>query len=259
MNYEKIISFDICADMGFFKKPDINEKIYLTYNILHRPAVLGILGAIAGLKGYEKNNVFPCYYNDLKHLRVGIEPLNHSTGNYTKFTTTYNNTTGFASSEDGGNLMITEQTLLKPAFRCFILLNRENPVENTLFENIKKQHAVFIPYLGKNDYSAWWNKEDVREYEVKKFDFDSNFTIKTIFLKQNPLIQQVVIKKFSFSLSNSAKVGSFFYFERLPIGFNERLYQYELGEFAYTDYLIAKDSEIDNLFQISESETIQLN
>ena len=45
----KLISFDLCADMGFLKKPDINEKIYLTYNMLHKPALLGILGAIIGL------------------------------------------------------------------------------------------------------------------------------------------------------------------------------------------------------------------
>ena len=51
---QKLISFDLKAEFGFFKKPDIND-IYLTYNMLHKPALLGILGAVIGLQGYQKN------------------------------------------------------------------------------------------------------------------------------------------------------------------------------------------------------------
>lgn len=49
-----LISFDLRADFGVFKKPDVNEGLQLTFNMLHRPALLGILGAIAGLEGYQK-------------------------------------------------------------------------------------------------------------------------------------------------------------------------------------------------------------
>jgi CRISPR-associated protein Cas5h len=48
----KLVSFDLKADFGFFKKPDINDGLYLTYNMLHKPTLLGILGAIVGLQGY---------------------------------------------------------------------------------------------------------------------------------------------------------------------------------------------------------------
>lgn len=66
---QKLISFDLKAEMGFFKKPDINDGIYLTYNMLHKPALLGILGAIIGLKGYEKKGIMPEYYSRLEHLK----------------------------------------------------------------------------------------------------------------------------------------------------------------------------------------------
>ena len=46
MNNQRLISFDIQADFGFFKKPDYNDGVLLTYNMLHKPALLGILGAI---------------------------------------------------------------------------------------------------------------------------------------------------------------------------------------------------------------------
>ena len=46
MNNQRLISFDIQADFGFFKKPDYNDGVLLTYNMLHKPALLGILPAV---------------------------------------------------------------------------------------------------------------------------------------------------------------------------------------------------------------------
>ncbi|MDD3772535.1 MAG: CRISPR-associated protein Cas5, partial [Weeksellaceae bacterium] len=51
---EKLISIDLKADFGFFRKPDTNNTINLSYNIIHKPAILGILGAIIGLEGYTE-------------------------------------------------------------------------------------------------------------------------------------------------------------------------------------------------------------
>ena len=39
MNNQRLISFDIQADFGFFKKPDYNDGVLLTYNMLHKPAL----------------------------------------------------------------------------------------------------------------------------------------------------------------------------------------------------------------------------
>ena len=139
---QRLISFDLKAEMGFLKKPDINDGLYLTYNMLHKPALLGILGAIAGMKGYEKNGEFPEYYTKLKHLKIGIQPLDSDKGNFTKEILSYNNSTGFASNEKGGNLIITEQILLKPSYRCFLLLNIDNKDENVLYENIEKHKEI---------------------------------------------------------------------------------------------------------------------
>lgn len=65
----KVISFDLFADFGFFKKPFSNEKLdlYLTFNMLHKPALLGILGAILGLSGYKKKERFQNTTNFLIH------------------------------------------------------------------------------------------------------------------------------------------------------------------------------------------------
>ena len=153
---KKLISFTIKAEKGFLKKPDINDGIYLTYNMLHKPAILGILGAIIGLDGYQKNGALPEYYKELKNIPVGIKPVGDEKGNFQKTKITYNNTTGLASNEEGGNLIITEQTLIKPSYKIYLLLDLENENENKLYHNIKEQKAEYLPYLGKNDYSLWW-------------------------------------------------------------------------------------------------------
>lgn len=72
---KKLISFTIKAEFGFFKKPDINDKIFISYNMIHKPSLLGILGAIMGYDGYVQSKdttQFPEYYQKLKAIRVAI-------------------------------------------------------------------------------------------------------------------------------------------------------------------------------------------
>jgi len=255
---KKVISFDLYADMGFLKKPDINEKVYLTYNMLHKPCVLGILGAIAGLKGFTKNNEFPEYYKTFKDIPVGIKPIGEGCerGNFTKNVTTYTNTIGFANAD--GNLIVSEQTLIRPAYRIFLLLDLEKENEQTLYNRIRQQEASFIPYLGKNDYSAWWYKEDVKEYSFKKFEGGEEFQIETIFIKEGALVNHVAEYQAQFRNNLSFLNGSFMYFEKLPIGYNPKLYQYDYADFAYTDWRLSKDSFLENLYKV-DNLIVQLN
>lgn len=255
---QRLISFDLRAEMGFLKKPDINDGIYLTYNILHKPALLGILGAISGMKGYEKNGEFPEYYQRLKHLKIGVQPLNSDKGNYTKEIVSYNNGTGFASSEEGGNLIITEQILLKPSYRCFLLLDLDNPDEKTLYGNIIAYKAEFLPYLGKNDFSAWW--VDAKEYrDADSFVFDHDFNIASIFHKTDA-VSQFVARSMSMR-SEEAKQMPFLYFEKLPICFDEKLYQYNYADFVYTNARLKTDvrsNVVGDFYKINDNEIVQL-
>jgi len=255
---KKVISFDLYADMGFLKKPDINEKIYLTYNMLHKPCVLGVLGAIVGLKGFTKNNEFPEYYKKLKDIPIGIKPIGKGCehGNFAKNVTTYTNTIGFANAD--GNLIVSEQTLINPAYRIFLLLDLEKVDEQTLYNRIQQQEATYIPYLGKNDYSAWWYKEEMKEYNFRKFEGGVDFKIDTIFIKETPIVNTIVEYQSRFRNNLSFLNGSFMYFEKLPIHYNEKLYQYDYADFAYTDWLLSKDSFIENLYEV-DNLFIQLN
>ena len=254
MANEKLISFDLKADFGFFKKPDYNDGLLLSYNMLHKPALLGILGAIAGMAGYQRKGEMPEYYVKLQDLMISIEPLEHEKGNFQKSSVKYTNTVGYANQD--GTLLIEETMLIRPAYRCYLLLDIENQDHERLFTYIKAGNAEYIPYLGKNEYQAWIDGT-ATEYTYSKFEPTSEFKIDTLFVKEGSIRKQKVIPRFSFTTNSMINQGSYCYFERLPIGFNEQLRQYELNNFAYTNWMLKQDAVIENLYEIKDEANIK--
>lgn len=253
-----LVSFDLKAEMGFFKKPDINDGVYLTYNLIHKPALLGIFGAMLGLRGFEKNSQLPEYYEKLKHLKIGIQPLNSSNGNYEKQIVSYNNSTGFASEESGGNLIITEQILIKPSFRCFVLLDVNDELEAKLYDYVMNYRAEYLPYLGKNEFSAWWT--DAKEYDrCNEFDFSTNYKVVSIFAKTDAVNKHVA--NAVMSMMKKATTAPFMYFEKLPVAYSNELFQYEYADFVYSNATFERNmnmSEMGKFYLINNTDIIQL-
>jgi len=242
----KIITFIINSDFGILKKPDINDY-YLTYNMLHKPALLGILGSIAGLKGYTENGKLPEYYNLLKDLKLSIKPLKDNKGNFSKTMIGYNNSVGYANKD--GNLQIYEQVLLKPSYKCYIELDIENEIQKTLFNNILNCESYYIPYLGKNENYLWWS--EAKEITIEEYK-DTSIKISSIFIKENLLKDNIALDLLNYDS------GKFIYFERLPYCFDENMFQYVLKDFVYTNNEFKFKSPLSNLFKTSEDEIIQL-
>ncbi len=269
---QKLISFDLIADMGFLKKPDINKDVYLTFNIIHKPAVLGILGAISGMSGF--NNLsgekdFPEYYKSLHKIPMGVQPIGKycNNGIFDKTIIQYNNSTGLASKEDGGNLIVSEQTLINPAYRIFLLLDMKNEVEAKLYDCICNQEAEYIPYLGKNDYSAWWYLKDVqndngdimfqgvKEYESIEDSFNEDYKVETVFIKKQAVIDSVIEDDSDddFGEFELSDFGTYMYFEKLPTEYCPQLYQYKYADFALTDSKLKAGSlPAKNLFHLRD-------
>lgn len=265
----KLISIDLYADFGCLKKPDTNDPVYLTFNMLHKPALLGILGAIAGLEGFsepppkskkrkgkdlfseqEPKPIVAPYYEALKGLKIGIRPLRHENGNFSKTILTYNNGVGYANIQAGvpGNLMVTEQMLIAPAYRCFILFEKEDEVLKKLFDNLKNKDAEYLPYLGKNEFSVWW--KDWQEYIIREFTpGERSFEIHSVFIKEEPVKDGKVRQPYKVD-----GISSFMYFENLPVGYDEQLMQYEYSAFAFTDCQLKQDYPVGHLYQLTDTE-----
>jgi CRISPR-associated protein Cas5h len=246
----KLISFDLKADFAFFRKPDTNATINLSYNIIHRPAVLGILGAIIGLEGYKEKGKMPQYYDVLKDVRIGIEPLNHDKGNYTKTNIKYSNTVGYANK--GTNFLTEELTLVNPEYRIYLLLDETEDNQKQLAENLKKGCAEFIPYLGKNEFTAWWSSESYKEYHSSENETpNGSVKVRTIFQKET-VLKNNMEAPFPDLLNFDHTESPFIYFERLPRDFDLTLMQYDLSEFAFSNYQIKNAQTLKNLYFVDE-------
>ncbi|MDR2790294.1 MAG: type I-B CRISPR-associated protein Cas5b [Campylobacteraceae bacterium] len=157
----RALSFKLGGKSAFFKKPDVNEYVYFTYNNIHKPALLGLLGAIIGLGGHAqlfkqngrlKSNGYPEFYEKLRHLKIAITPLAPK-GYFSKKVQVFNNSVGYASHEMGGNLIVREQWLENPLWQIMIL-DDESEAYKKSEKYLLESRAVFIPYLGKNDHFA---------------------------------------------------------------------------------------------------------
>lgn len=155
------VKFRLSGDAACFRKPDVNEQVYFTYNNIHRIALLGLLGAILGLKGYrnhclfgEEQKEFPEFYERLAGLKVALIP-EAARGYFAKKVQYFNNSVGYASQEVGGNLQVFEQWLEKPVWTVYLTRGTVTvELWDKLVEYLTRQKCVYIPYLGKNDFPA---------------------------------------------------------------------------------------------------------
>ncbi len=247
---QKLISIDLKADFGFFRKPDVNNTVNLSYNMLHKPALLGIFGAIIGLEGYKEKGKMPTYFDALKSVKIGVEPLLHEKGNYQKTSIKYSNTVGYANN--GSTYLTEEATLIKPAYRVYALLDLEDENHTLLYENLQEGKAEFLPYFGKNEFVAWWEKESFVEYDFDVIEKPlEDIKIKTLFLKQDIVKENKATPIFNF-MTFMDEETPFMYFERLPKGFDTTLFQYKIGDYALTTFQLKQSIGIDNLYFLNQ-------
>ena len=216
----KTISFKLSGKFAHFKKPDVNSYAYFTYSHIHKVALLGIFGAILGLRGYRNSKGdLPEFYEKLKDFKVSIIPKKPY---FTKKIITFNNSVGYASKEEGGNLIVREQWLENPEWEILILENESNEFKE-LKDRLFKKEFAFIPYLGKNDHFA--NISDVKEVELKETSRD--------------LVCISLAKKDDIILKKSTRIGEkFFYEEYLPVRLKEKFLIYEYEKMILSSWIV---------------------
>lgn len=212
----KALKFILSGKTAFFKVPMVNSVCYFTYGNIHKPALLGMFGAILGYKGYgyEITN-FPEYYEKLKDVKISIVP-NSENGYFNKKFQQFNNSVGYASQEQGGNLIVKEQWLEDPSWTIYIMLN--NDESQKLADMIIHSQCVYIPYLGENDHPATIEKAEY--VEVKNVDAE-NLTIQSLSLSE--------------ALDFDQDEMDFKYEEYLPLTLNLETNHHELKKFILTN------------------------
>lgn len=221
------LKFTLSGKTAFFKKPDVNTYYYFTYGNIHKVALLGILGAISGYKGYNQQKfegtTYPEFYEKLKDIKVGIVPKNEN-GYIPKKVQVFNNSVGYASKELGGNLIVKEQWLENPEWDIYILI--EGELEKKLADRIINLKTTYIPYLGKNDHIA--NIKNVETIEdINKIN--NSDKIDSLFIKNNfefvPTCDEF----------DDEYVPIYKYEEMLPIALEKTTNKYILETFVYSN------------------------
>ncbi|AJA48712.1 CRISPR-associated protein Cas5, subtype I-B/HMARI [Clostridium pasteurianum DSM 525 = ATCC 6013] len=230
----QVIRFKLSGKTAFFKKPDVNTYYYFTYGTIHKIAVLGIMGSILGLGGYNKqsenskNEVYPEFYEKLKESKIAIITCNDK-GYITKKVQSFNNSVGYASLEQGGNLIVKEQWLQEPKWIIYVKIDEATEKFAEMLENKK---AMFIPYLGKNDHFA--DITEPKRLNLKKSD-NSN-TVDSLFITKNFQVGNATINR---------KILSWKYQEYLPVSLDEELNQYQFEDFTATNKKVLSNSNVD--------------
>lgn len=239
----KILKFTLKGKTAFFKKPDVNTYLYFTYGNIHRVALLGIFGAILGYKGYnqmkthkpsKKSNkdecdIFPEFYSRLKNIKVSIVS-NNEKGFIPKKVQVFNNSVGYASKEQGGNLIIKEQWLENPSWDIYVLVDNEE--SERISEYILNHKCVYEPYLGKNDHYA-----DIEAPElVEESSIQEITSIEKIdSLCPKRLFEIDISTDELDDFSDDEIMENFKYEEQLPIGLDENTNMYILETLMYTN------------------------
>ncbi|WP_042274349.1 type I-B CRISPR-associated protein Cas5b [[Clostridium] dakarense] len=245
----KALKFNLSGKTAFFKKPEVNTYLYFTYGTIHKVALMGIIGSCLGLGGYNQQNKeddYPEFYEKLKDLKFAIVPKNEG-GYINKKVQVFNNSVGYASKEEGGNLIVKEQWLENPAWDIYILLDNSDICKN-IEKRFSERKFIYIPYLGKNDHVA--NIIDVQVIEDIKEVSDFN-KLDSIFVKEEfEFIKDDGFDDFDFG--DLDKEVEFKYQEKLPYKLELSTNQYILKTFIYTNMKVAKitDSKVysvDNL------------
>lgn len=227
----KVAKFTLSGKTAFFKRPDVNTYFYFSYGHIHKVALLGILGSIIGLGGYthmsllseKKKMIYPEFYEELKDLEIAIIP-NKPNGVISKKIITFNNSVGYASKEDGGNLIVREQWLQNPSWDIYIMLNTERA--NQIAEYLVERKAVFIPYLGKNDHMA-----DIENVEIiEASECTDQDKIDSFFIKSDAKLKAETI-----SFDEAPKESIYKYEEIMPIAIDENLNNYIFSTFIKTN------------------------
>lgn len=219
----KALKFTLSGKTAFFRRPEFNTYYYFTFGNIHKVALLGIFGAILGYQGYNNTTDLPEFYQKLKDIKISILPQNKK-GYFSKKMQYYNNSVGYASKQQGGNLIIKEQWLENVCWDIVVLLDNEEA--NKLSKAIISKKCIFIPYLGKNDHPANITDSVIINLENRNLDEE---TIDCLFPKGD--FEEADID-----------IDFYKYQESLPIGLNEKTGLYEYMTFIHTNLYMDEGS-----------------
>lgn len=247
-----ILRFTLSGSQAFFKKPDVNAYCYFTYGHIHKVALMGMFGAILGYGGYnamamkdkKDRGEYPEFYERLKGIRISILPICKK-GSFDKKVVEFNNSVGYASKEQGGNLIVKQQWLEEPKWQIYLAVDCEE--SKKIADAMINKKCVYMPYLGSNNHPA---------------DISDIFMISGEPEEHPSQIQSLYIKKYA-ELDSEDEDDWFKYEEMLPIGLDKELNMYIFEKMVFTDMKVLKCNtkdifKVDDIYSVLPKKTMNI-
>ncbi|MEL7566485.1 MAG: type I-B CRISPR-associated protein Cas5b [Dehalobacterium sp.] len=228
----KSLCLNLSGPLACFRQPDVNTQVYFTYNNIHKVALLGLLGAVLGLKGYcntklhgQEEQIFPEFYAKLSSMQVSVVP-NGRNGYFTKKIQYFNNSVGYASKEQGGNLQVREQWLENPSWTIFLAQhNLAQVLWYKLCSSLLQGQCVYLPYLGRNDFPA--QIDDVHMVDLTP---SRQSRIDSLFLYEGDL-----------KTLGGGGPAQYLFIETAPVGLAPNYNFYEFGRYIFTNSVVPEE------------------
>lgn len=221
----EILKFKISGMGATFTRPYINST-FTSYSHIHKVAILGLLGAVIGIQK-EKNlyvDSLPPFYTQLKNFKISIVPKK------AKFPSKVSNITETSGMfNKNSTFLVAYEELIRPEWDIYVYGEDEN--FSKIKDYILNRKSVFIPYLGKNHFEAKISNMKLIEDQPLTNEIcrvDSLFREKDVESIQVEQESNIYLK------------------EGLPIGINNKTFQYDEDIFVFTDGLV-KLSNLDNI------------
>lgn len=226
------LRFTLSGKDAFFKKPEVNTYNYFTFGQIHKVVLLGMFGAVLGYGGYAQKKwkkptknepvveEYPEFYEKLRELKISIVPRNER-GYIPKKVQIFNNSVGYASGEQGGNLIVKEQWLENPSWEIYLLLDCSEAEQ--IADYLLQGRCIYFPYLGKNDHPA--DITNVKKVSIE--EVSSDMTVLSCMYPKK--IGEIIFP------DDEDEREVFKYQEKLPVRLNGYTNLYEYDTFCYTN------------------------
>lgn len=231
------------GNFGFFRRSDVRAYSYkvtkpfgereYSYSHIHKITIMGILGAIIGLEGYNQQKIkkifsiddyfLPEFYRKLEKLKIGIVP-NSESANFEKTYAEFVEAQGYLNK--GNSLGVIEQWLTSPSWDIYLDLSEvDSEISEKIHHYLENKLTEFIPYIGKNDHPLV--VKNVEKIELLP-DEDEVVIHSLMKIDDDEFLEEIVE-------DIEETEATFLFVEENPISLNNETSLYEFGRIVSTD------------------------
>ena len=166
---KKLIVFDVASSFAFFRK-NFSTTYALTFAVIPRSAVEGLIGSILGLSRLDFPNLLESskiaiqLMSAVRKLNMKYMHINHDWWNETL--NHYLNNIQFVLQKTRAQMAVpaSVEFLVKPSYRLYVDTKNEQ-INDDLATNLRNKQSFYTPYLGGTSMIASTKYVDEFDYE----------------------------------------------------------------------------------------------